>query len=164
MLAARTYPMTEAGYRALEVELAHLKKKERPAVIEAISEARKHGDLSENAEYHAAKEKQAFLERRISDLEDRLAHAAVIEIKEQVRDTIAFGATVTLEDKNTGRAISYQLVGETEANLAEGRLSIGAPLAKSLLGKRSGDAVTVETPGGLKGYKIKNVVYEVDED
>jgi transcription elongation factor GreA len=156
--------MTEAGYRTLEEELARLKKKDRPEVIEAIAAARKHGDLSENAEYHAAKEKQVFLEKRISDLEGRLAHASVIEIKEQVRDTIAFGATVALEEKNTGRGVSYQLVGETEANLTEGRLSISSPLAKSLLGKRSGDAVTVETPGGLRGYKIKSVVYDVGED
>lgn len=159
MQVTRTYPMTEEGYQSLETELARLKTTERPAVVAAIADARRHGDLSENAEYHAAKEKQSFLEKRIAEVEDRLAHAAVIAIKEQDKNVITFGATVDLEDTQTGRQISYQLVGENEADLRQQRLSISSPLAKSLLQKQTGDGVAVKTPGGMKNYMIKNVAY-----
>jgi transcription elongation factor GreA len=150
-------PLTQAGYERLAQELKTLKSEERPAVIRAISEAREHGDLSENAEYHAAREKQSFIEGRILELEDKISRADVIDPAKLGGDAVKFGATVTLIDDDTEKEVTYQLVGPEEADLSQGRISITSPIGKALIGKKAGDAFEVNTPGGGKGYEITAV-------
>lgn len=152
-------PMTKVGHARLEGELKHLKSHERPAVIKAIAEAREHGDLSENAEYHAAKEKQGFIEGRIADLENKLARADVIDTAHLTGDTIKFGATVSLIDEDTEDELTYQIVGSEESDIKAGRLSLTAPLARALIGKKIGDAVEVVTPNGGKSYEITGLKF-----
>lgn len=146
--------MTAEGYSALEAELKTLKTEERPAVIAAIAEARSHGDLSENAEYHAAKERQSFIEGRIAELEDKMARAQVIDVKRLSGSTIKFGATVTVVDEDTEDEAAYKIVGEDEADVRAGKISITSPIARALIGKEVGDVVEVAAPGGAKSYEI----------
>ncbi|WP_099825992.1 transcription elongation factor GreA [Oceaniglobus indicus] len=151
-------PLTKAGQTALNVELKTLKSVERPAIIRAIAEAREHGDLSENAEYHSAKEKQSFIEGRIKEIEGILSLADVIDTS-KMSGTIKFGARVTLVDEDTDEEKTYQIVGEPEANLEAGKLNIKSPLARALIGKDEGDSVEVRTPGGEKSYEVLKIVY-----
>ncbi|MBR1218620.1 transcription elongation factor GreA [Bradyrhizobium sp. U87765 SZCCT0131] len=150
-------PMTQAGHTALEEELRQRQQVERPRIIEAIAEARSHGDLSENAEYHAAKEAQSHNEGRIAELEDKLARADVIDVSKLSGDTIKFGATVTLIDEDTEKKAVWQIVGEPEADAKKGRISITSPLGRALIGKTKGSSVEVMAPGGAKAYEIANV-------
>lgn len=150
--------MTRAGFAALDEELKTLKTVERPAVIKAIAEAREHGDLSENAEYHAAREKQSFVEGRIKELEAMLSLAEVID-PSKLSGSIKFGATVTLVDEDTDEERTYQIVGEAEADIERGLLNIRSPLARALIGKDEGDSVEVRTPGGEKSYEILTIRY-----
>jgi transcription elongation factor GreA len=150
-------PMTAAGYSRLQEELKHLKSVERPAIIKAIAEAREHGDLSENAEYHAARERQSFIEGRVLELEDRISRAEVIDVTALSGDSVKFGATVTLADEDTDEEATYQIVGADESDIRAGRLSITSPLARGLIGKAVGDVVEVTTPNGSKSYEIVNV-------
>lgn len=152
--------MTAAGFDRLEVELRHLKSVERPAVIRAIAEAREHGDLSENAEYHAAKERQGFIESRVLELEDKLRRAEVIDVSRLNGKQIKFGATVALADEDTDEELTYQIVGTDEADIKSGLLSITSPLARALIGKALGDQIEVTTPGGSKSYEITAVKYK----
>lgn len=152
-------PITVGGFERLQDELKHLKSHERPNVIKAIAEAREHGDLSENAEYHAARERQSFIEGRILELEDMVARADVIDPAKLSGNTIRFGAKVTLVDDDTDDEVTYQIVGQYESDIKGGMLSITAPLARALIGKSVGDSVDVNTPGGGKSYEILNVVY-----
>jgi transcription elongation factor GreA len=152
-------PMTTSGYAALETELKTRQQEERPRIIQAISEARSHGDLSENAEYHAAKESQSLNEGRIAELEDKLSRAEVIDVSKLSGKTVKFGATVTLVDEDTDEEKHYQLVGEIEADVKQGRVSITSPTARALIGKTIGDTVEVNTPGGGKSYEILNVSF-----
>ena len=152
--------MTPEGLVKLQEELKRLKSDERPAVIAAIEEARAHGDLSENAEYDAAKDRQAFIEGRIGELEDKISRAAVIDISKLTGDDVKFGATVTLEDEDTEKKIKYQIVGVEEADISKGLLSIHAPLARALIGKSKNDTVEVRAPGGDKLYRITKVEYK----
>jgi transcription elongation factor GreA len=153
-------PMTQAGYTTLVEEVKRLKTIERPAVVKAIEEAREHGDLSENAEYHAAREKQAFIEGRLLELGDKLARAEVIDVSQMKGSVIRFGATVTVADEDTDEESTYTIVGEDEADIAKGRISVTAPLARALIGKEKGDQVELTTPGGSKGYEIVKVSYK----
>jgi transcription elongation factor GreA len=153
-------PMTTDGYNRLEEELKHLKHVERPGVIKAIAEARDHGDLSENAEYHAARERQSFIEGRVAELEDKIARAEVIDISKLSGKQVMFGATVTLVDEDTDEKSSYQIVGPDEADLNKKRLSITSPLARALIGKTTGDNVEVTTPNGSKSYEIVRVAFK----
>ncbi len=150
--------MTRAGFAALDEELKILKSEERPAVIRAIAEAREHGDLSENAEYHAAREKQSFIEGRIKELESILSRAEVID-PEKLSGPVKFGATITLIDEDTEEEKTYQIVGEPEANIEAGKLNLKSPLARALIGKEEGDSVEVNTPGGGKSYEIVSITY-----
>ncbi|GAA0295751.1 transcription elongation factor GreA [Rhodovulum strictum] len=150
--------MTRAGHTALDEELKSLKTVERPAVIRAIAEAREHGDLSENAEYHAARERQSFVEGRIKELEALLSRAEVID-PSKLSGAIKFGATVTLVDEDTEEERTYQIVGEAEADIEKGLLNINSPLARALIGKEEGDSVEVRTPGGERGYEVLAVRY-----
>lgn len=152
-------PLTAGGYAALEAELKHRQQVERPRIIQAIAEARSHGDLSENAEYHAAKESQSLNEGRIAELEDKLARADVIDVVKLSGDTIKFGATVTLVDEDTDEEKVYQIVGETEADVRGGKVSITSPTARALIGKKVGDTVEVNTPGGGKSYEVLKVAF-----
>ena len=152
-------PMTAAGYQRLQDELKHLKAVERPTIIKAIAEAREHGDLSENAEYHAARERQSFIEGRVMEIEDRLSRADVIDVSRLSGDAVKFGATVTLADEETDDESTYQIVGQDEADVKEGRLSITAPLARGLIGKSVGDNVEITTPSGSKSYEIVAIRY-----
>lgn len=152
-------PMTPSGHAALEEELRHRQQVERPRIVDAISEARSHGDLSENAEYHAAKEAQSHNEGRIAELEDKLSRAEVIDVSKLSGKTVMFGATVTLVDEDTEEKKTYQIVGETEADVKAGKVSITSPTAKALIGKKKGDVVEVNTPGGGKSYEILNVAF-----
>jgi transcription elongation factor GreA len=152
-------PMTLVGLERLESDLKRYKTEERPAVIAAIAEARAHGDLSENAEYHAAKERQSFIEGQITEIEDLIARAEVIDVSALSGDTIKFGATVTLVDIETDEERTYQIVGEVESNIKEGRLSIISPLARALIGKSEGDDVDFAAPGGQRAYEILSVKY-----
>ena len=152
-------PMTSNGYENLSTELKRLKFEERPRIVAAIEEARGHGDLSENAEYQSAREQQSFNEGRILELESALARAQVIDIKSLSGDKVLFGATVTLEDSETGTQNSYQIVGQYEANLEKGLISLLSPIARALIGKNKGDFVDVHTPKGDKSYEILNVQY-----
>ncbi|WP_370254925.1 transcription elongation factor GreA [Nioella sp.] len=151
-------PMTPSGYAALDAELKSLKTVDRPAIIKAIAEAREHGDLSENAEYHSAREKQSFIEGRIKELEGLISLAQVIDPK-SLSGAIKFGATVELVDEDTEEEKTYQIVGEAEANIEKGLLNINSPLARALIGKEEGDSVEVKTPGGSKDYEIVKVSY-----
>jgi len=153
-------PMTAEGLRRLEDELKHLKSTARPEIIRAIAEAREHGDLSENAEYHAARERQSFIEGRVAELEDRIARATVIDVSSLSGDTVKFGATVTVADEDTDEELTYQIVGELEADIKAGRLSVSAPLSRALIGKDVGESVEVTTPSGEKAYEIVKVVYK----
>lgn len=153
-------PMTAEGYNRLEEELRHLKSVERPAVIRAIAEARDHGDLSENAEYHAARERQSFIEGRVAELEDKIARAEVIDVSKLSGKEVKFGVTVTLLDEDTDEKASYQIVGQDEADIAARRLSVTSPLARALIGKHVGDAIEVTTPGGSKSYEITRIVFK----
>jgi len=153
------FPITASGYTRMEAELKNLKSVERPAIIVAIAEARAHGDLSENAEYSAAKEKQSFIEGRINELEDKVSRSEVIDIKTLKNDTVKFGATVTVADDDSGDESKYQIVGEYEADIKVNRISITAPLARALIGKKVGDSVEVKTPKGAKGYEILKIEY-----
>ena len=150
-------PMTAAGHAALEAEFLRRQQVERPRIVAAISEARSHGDLSENAEYHAAKELQAHNEGRIGELEDKLARAEVIDVSKLSGDTIKFGATVTVVDEDTAKKQVWQIVGEPEADAKQGKISITSPLARALIGKAKGANVEVVTPGGAKAYEVKKV-------
>ena len=152
-------PPTRAGYTALNDELKTLKSVERPAVIRAIAEAREHGDLSENAEYHAAREKQGFIETRIKELEAIIGRADVFD-PEKLSGTIKFGATIKLVDEDTDEEKVYQIVGEPEADIAAGKLNIASPLARALIGKDEGDSVEVRTPGGEKSYEVLSIEYK----
>jgi transcription elongation factor GreA len=153
-------PMTVAGAEQLRNELQRLKSVDRPAVINAIAEARSHGDLSENAEYDAAKERQGFIEARIADVESKLANAQIIDPALLDADgRCVFGATVELEDMDARQVITYQIVGDDEADLKKGKISIGSPIARALIGKFAGDVVEVNTPGGLREYEILDVKY-----
>ena len=151
-------PMTRAGQTALDQELKALKTVERPSVIKAIAEAREHGDLSENAEYHAARERQSFVEGRIKEIEAILSRAEVID-PSALSGAIKFGATVTLVDEDTDEEKTYQIVGETEADIEKGLLNIRSPLARALIGKDEGDSVDVRTPGGEKSYEVLSIRY-----
>jgi transcription elongation factor GreA len=150
-------PMTGEGYSTLENELKHRQQVERPRIIQQITDARTHGDLSENAEYHAAKESQSLNEGRIAELEDKLARAEVIDVSKLSGDTIKFGATVTLVDEDTEKKQVWQLVGEPEADAKKGKISITSPLARALIGKAKGTSVEVMTPSGAKAYEIKKI-------
>jgi transcription elongation factor GreA len=151
-------PLTRAGFDKLDAELKHLKSVERPSIIQAISEAREHGDLSENAEYHSAKEKQSFIEGRIKELEGVISLAEVIDTS-RLSGPIKFGATVALVDEDTDEEKTYQIVGEYEADIEKGRLNMKSPLARALIGKTVGDSVEVRTPGGERAYEILRVSY-----
>jgi transcription elongation factor GreA len=150
-------PMTAEGHAAMMDEVKHLKTVERPRIIKAIEEARSHGDLSENAEYHAAKEQQGWTEARVAELEDKLSRAEIIDISKLSGDTVKFGAKVTLIDEETDDETSYQIVGEFEADVKKGKISVSSPIARAIIGKRIGDSVEVSTPGGGKSYEIADV-------
>jgi transcription elongation factor GreA len=152
-------PMTADGFKALEVELNQLKNVDRHEIIKAIAEARAHGDLSENAEYHAAKEKQSFIEGRVIELEDYIGRAEVIDISKLSGNTVKFGATVTLVDEDTDAKRKYQIVGDFEADATKGRISISSPIARALIGKSKGDTVEVAAPGGARSYEILKVEF-----
>src|SRR5882757_6365189 len=153
-------PMTAEGFAALDAELKRLKTEERPAVIQAIAEARTHGDLSENAEYHAAKERQSFIEGRVLELEDKISRAQVIDVSKLSGKVVKFGATVTLIDEDTEQKAKYQIVGDLEADFAKGRISISSPLARALIGKTTGDTVEVNTPSGGRSYEVTKVEFK----
>ncbi len=158
-MTVQKFPMTAQGLARLEEELKQLKSVERPAVIRAIAEARSHGDLSENAEYHAARERQSFIEGRIAELEEIVSAAEVIDPSTLSGDTIKFGAHVKLVDEETDKEATYQIVGVHEADIKLGRLSISSPLAKALIGKKKGDSVAVPAPGGDRSYEILTVKF-----
>ena len=150
-------PMTSEGYEALDTELKRLKQVERPRIIQAIAEARAHGDLSENAEYHAAKEAQGMNEARVAELEDKLGRADVIDVTKLAGDTVTFGASVKIVDEDTDEEKVYRIVGDMEADVKSGKISISSPIARALIGKKVGDSVEVAAPGGARGYEILDV-------
>jgi transcription elongation factor GreA len=150
-------PMTAGGYAALETELKRLTAEERPRIIQAISDARTHGDLSENAEYHAAKEAQSLNEGRIAEIEDKISRAEIIDVSKLSGDTVMFGAKVKLIDEDTEEEKVYQIVGDVEADVKEGRISISSPIARALIGKSAGDSVEVAAPGGARSYEILKI-------
>jgi len=155
------YPLTVVGAEKLRAELQHLKSVERPTVILAIAEARAHGDLSENAEYDAAKEKQGFVEGRIADLEGKLSNSQIIDPTTLDADgRIVFGATVELEDAASGETVTYQIVGDDEANIKQGKISVSSPISRALIGKYAGDNVDVQAPGGVRQYEVLDVQYK----
>jgi transcription elongation factor GreA len=158
--SADRYPMTVRGHEALKQELQHLKSVERPRNVADIEEARSHGDLSENAEYHAAKERQGFLAARIAELETKLSAAQIIDPTTLSGDRVKFGATVTLLDLDTDENVVYQIVGEDEANLARGSISFKSPIARALIGKEEGDEVKVQTPRGVRAMEIQTVEFK----
>ncbi|CAO5674189.1 MAG: Transcription elongation factor GreA [Holosporales bacterium] len=151
--------MTQRGFDLLQEELSHLKNVERPHVIKAISDAREHGDLSENAEYHAAKERQGFIEGRIAELEDKISRAEVIDVKSINSTTVKFGATITVMDEDSGEKALYQIVGSDESDVRKGLLSVTSPLARALINKTVDDTVEVLTPSGCKMYTIETISY-----
>jgi len=153
------FPMTPGGLKKLQEELKRLKSEERPAIIRAIAEARAHGDLSENAEYHAAKERQSFIEGRIAELEDKTSRAEVIDPSTMSGDTVRFGATVKVVDEETDAEKEYQIVGADEANIEEGRISVTSPIARAMIGKGIGDQIEVQAPSGARYYEILGVSY-----
>ena len=152
-------PITSIGFEKLEEELKILKSVERPTVIKSIAEAREHGDLSENAEYHAAKEKQSFIEGRIADLQNKISRAEVIITKKLKSNKVIFGATVTLAEVGKKKKLVYQIVGTEEADVVNGKISISSPLARALLGKKVDDSVEVYSPGGSKEYEVENIEF-----
>jgi transcription elongation factor GreA len=154
------FPMTLGGYQKLEADLKKLKNEERPAVIQAIAEARAHGDLSENAEYHAAKDRQGWIESQILDLEDKYTRAEVIDVSSLNGKSVKFGATVTLIDEDTEEEKVWQIVGELEADVKERRISVSSPIARALIGKSEGDTVEVAAPGGSRSYEIAKVRFK----
>jgi transcription elongation factor GreA len=154
------HPMTATGAERLKVELHRLKTVERPAIVRAIGEARLHGDISENAEYDAAKDRQGFLEARIRDIESKLAHAHIVNPAEiDAGGRVVFGATVDLEDRTSGDEVSYQIVGDDEADIKAGKISVGSPIARALIGKHVGDTAEVDAPSGLREYEVLAVRY-----
>ena len=153
-------PMTADGYNKLHEELKYLRQTARPEVIQAIAEAREHGDLSENAEYHAARDRQSFIEGRVAEIEDMLARAEVIDVSKLSGDTVKFGATVTVADEDTDEETTYKIVGEHEADVKTGRIAVTSPIARALIGKAKGDSVEVETPRGQKFYEIEQVEFK----
>jgi transcription elongation factor GreA len=153
-------PMTIEGFRTLEAELQRLKSEERPRIIQAISEARSHGDLSENAEYHAAKEQQGFNEARVADIEDRISRADVIDTSKLSGNTVKFGATVTLVDEDTDEKVKYKIVGDYEASVKDGKISISSPIARALIGKSKNDTAEVTTPKGARSYQILKIEWK----
>lgn len=153
-------PMTVAGYQRLEDEIRRLKHEERPAVIQAISEARAHGDLSENAEYHAAKERQGWIEGQILELEDKYSRAQVIDVTKLNGDAVVFGATVTLIDEESEEEKAWQIVGDYEADVKAGKISVSSPIARAMIGKVSGDSIEVSAPGGARAYEIAKVEFK----
>jgi transcription elongation factor GreA len=153
-------PMTLRGAEALRAELKKLKSEDRPNVIKAIAEARSHGDLSENAEYHAAREQQSFIEGRINDIENRLSNAEIIDVTRlSANGKVVFGSTVELQDEETGAKVVYQLVGDDEANIKKGLISVSSPIARALIGRSEGDVADVAAPGGVRSYEIISVRY-----
>lgn len=153
-------PITLSGAEAMRTELRKLKSEDRPNVIRAIAEARSHGDLSENAEYHAAREQQGFIEGRIQELEGKLANAEIIDVTQMPHTgKVIFGATVDLEEEDSGARVTYQIVGEDEASIKAGRISVGSPIARALVGKSEGDSIEVAAPGGQRNYEIIAVRY-----
>jgi transcription elongation factor GreA len=156
-------PMTKSGLIRLKNELKRLKTVERPKIVKEIAEARAHGDLSENAEYHAAKEKQSHVEGRLMQVEHWIASAEVIDVTRHAGDRVIFGATVTLEDSDSGDEVRYRIVGELEADLKLGKISVTSPIARALIGRVEGDAVTVQTPGGAREYEIQLIEFIEDE-
>ncbi|MBS0471192.1 MAG: transcription elongation factor GreA [Proteobacteria bacterium] len=152
-------PMTASGFKALEDEVNRLKNVERHEVIKAIAEARAHGDLSENAEYHAAKERQSFIEGRVIELEDQIGRAEVIDVSKMSGSTVKFGATVTMVDEDTDEERKYQIVGDVESDAKHGRISLSSPIARALIGKGKGDTVEVSSPGGTRSYEILKVEF-----
>jgi transcription elongation factor GreA len=150
-------PMTGEGYQSLDDELKRLKTLERPTVIAAIAEARLHGDLSENAEYHAAKDRQGWIEGRIAEIEDKIARAQIIDVSKLSGSQVKFGATVSVVDEDTEESARYQIVGEHEADVRSGKISIASPIARAMIGKEPGDVVEVNTPGGVKAYEILKI-------
>lgn len=153
-------PLTVVGANKLRAELDELKTVVRPRIIQAIAEAREHGDLKENAEYHAAREQQSFAEGRIAEIEGKLSNANIIDVtKTDANGKVVFGATVEIEDLDSGKTVTYQIVGEDEANIKEGRISVGSPIARALIGKEAEDVVTVKAPGGNIEYEILSVKY-----
>lgn len=152
-------PVTAAGYTRMEAELKERKSVERPAIVAAIAEARAHGDLKENAEYHAAKEKQSFNEGRIQELEYKISHADVIDVKALSGNAVKFGATVKLVDEESEEEVQYQIVGEYEADLKAGKVALTAPIARAMMGKKVGDSIEVKTPKGEKAYEILEVKF-----
>jgi transcription elongation factor GreA len=166
-MASNNIPMTKAGADAIKREIKRLKAVERPRIVQEIALARDHGDLSENAEYHAAKERQSHIEGRIQMLEDRLARAEIIDVSRLSGDRVVFGATVKLQDVDSESKVQYTIVGETEADLKKGRISITSPIARGLIGREMGDTVKIRTPGGEREYEVLEVVfaeYAVDEE
>jgi transcription elongation factor GreA len=159
-MSTERVPMTTEGFAHLESELQRMKSIERPRIIAAISEARAHGDLSENAEYHAAKEQQGLNEARVAELEDKLSRAEVIDPSKLSGTTVKFGATVSLEDEDTRDKVKYKIVGENESNVKEGKISIGSPIARALIGKSKGDSVEVTTPKGARSYEVLKVEWK----
>ena len=157
---SQSIPMTREGYQRLQEELKNLVRVSRPQVVQAIAEARSHGDLSENAEYDAAKERQAFIEGRIKELNDKIARAQVINPAELESEKVVFGAKVTLFDVDSGNEVTYQIVGEDEADIKEGKLSVTSPVGKALIGHRLDDEVRIQVPSGLKIYEIIDIKYE----
>ena len=153
-------PMTLEGHAKMMDEIKHLKTVERPRIIRLIEEARAHGDLSENSEYHAAKEQQGWTEARVGELEDKISRAEIIDVSKLTGKQVKFGATVTLIDEDTEEKTVYQIVGEFEADVKKGMISISTPIARAIIGKRKGDSVEVSTPGGSKAYEIMRVVYK----
>jgi transcription elongation factor GreA len=156
-------PMTKGGLVRLKDELKRLKNVERPKIVKEIAEARAHGDLSENAEYHAAKEKQSHIEGRILQVEHWIASAEVIDVSKHAGDRVVFGATVTLEESESGEQVKYRIVGELEADLKQGKISVTSPIARALIGRSEGDQVVVRTPGGEKEYEIQSVEFIEEE-
>ncbi len=159
-MAMEKVPMTIEGFKKLEEELHRLKSVERPRIIQQISEARSHGDLSENAEYHAAKEAQGLNEAKVAELEDKVSRAEVIDPAKLSGDTVKFGATVTLEDEDSGEKVKYKIVGDLEANVRDGKVSISSPIARALISKSKGDSAEVTTPKGSRSYQILKIEYK----
>lgn len=159
-MAMEKVPMTIEGFKKLEEELHRLKSIERPRIIQQIAEARSHGDLSENAEYHAAKEAQGLNEAKVAELEDKVSRADVIDPSKLSGDTVKFGATVTLEDEDSGEKVKYKIVGDIEANVRDGKVSISSPIARALIGKSKGESAEVTTPKGSRSYEILKIEYK----
>jgi transcription elongation factor GreA len=158
--AMEKVPMTVEGFKMIEAELHRLKAEERPRIIQQISDAREHGDLSENAEYHAAKEAQGLNEARVAELEDKVGRAEIIDTSKLSGTNVKFGATVTLTDEDSGDKVKYKIVGEHEANVREGKISVNSPIARALIGKSKGDSAEVTTPRGARSYEILKVEYK----